>query len=259
MRYIFTLIIMLILLVSCGDLGSGGSSSADSSSDGVQTGVAGSLAQFIIVGDYLYTIDRREMKIFDISTPSQPTRSSKIRLPWDVETIFAYEDKLFIGGNAGMYIYDNSIPTQPTKISSFTHARSCDPVVVSNDVAYVTLNTSNNCGQTTNINRLEMVDISDAANPKLIRTLDMWAPSGLAVDNDTLFICDGDAGLKAFDINLTEDNGTKSVGLRSIYANEEIDCYDLIAKDYNLIVSNHTQIHQIDYSSTPFVESSMLE
>lgn len=246
-----------LLLISCG--GKDGGSRSSSSAGATQTGTAGSLAQFMISGNYLYTIDRSEMKIFDISTPSQPTRSSKVRLPWDVETIFAYEDKLFIGGNSGMYIYDNSVPTQPTRISSFTHARSCDPVVVSNDVAYVTLNTSNNCGQTNNINRLEVVDVSDPAHPKLIRTLDMWAPSGLAVADDTLFICDGDAGLKAFDINLTENNGTKSVGLHSVFTNADIDCFDLIAHNNNLVVSNHKEIRQLDYSTRPFSESSVIQ
>ena len=250
-------IISLFIILGCGD---GDQSSSRSSSDSVATtGVAGSLAQFMISGDYLYTIERNEMKLFDITSPSKPIGISRIRLPWDVETIFAYKDKLFIGGNSGMYIYDNSVPTQPTQISSFTHARSCDPVVVSNDIAYVTLNTNNNCGQTISTNRLEIVDVSNPKEPKLIRTLDMWAPSGLAIADKTLFICDGDAGLKAFDINLTENNGTKNIALKSVFINTEIDCYDLIAYNNNLIISNHSEIQQLDYSSKPFEESGSIK
>ena len=57
--------------------------------------------------------------------------SNKLQVDWQVETIYPFKDKLFIGSNNGMYIYDiNSSPGNPVKVGEFTHARSCDPVLL---------------------------------------------------------------------------------------------------------------------------------
>ncbi|NEW60889.1 hypothetical protein GSY74_06295 [Sulfurovum sp. bin170] len=257
-------LIFLVLLFFAG-CGMSGSSSDSSSSTSVNTagasadsstrsGQGGSLARFAISGDYLYTLNDREMNIFDIQDASEPRKASKIHVPWDVETIFSYKDYLYIGSSSGMYIYDNSIAVQPTHLTDFTHAQSCDPIVVSDDIAFVTLNTRNCWSADNSINRLEIVDVQDPKSPRLIQTVDMWAPTGLGVDGSNLFICDGDSGLKIFDINKSDNNGTVDVLVELKDSYGEIDCYDVIAYDENLIVSNRDEIRQFDYSSFPMEE-----
>jgi len=240
-------------------LGCGGSDVTGNPSS-VSAGISGSKARFSIVGDYLYTINADEMNIFDVTDTSSPLSVSKVHIPFDVETIFAYSNYLYIGASLGFYIYDTTNPTQPTKITNFTHVNSCDPVVVENDIAYVTLNSGNSCfNDFDGVNRLEVIDVRNPKNPELIRTLDMWEPGGLAIDNDNLFICDGNNGLKVFDVNRSEVNGTITVGLNLLESNSKVNCYDVIANSNSLVISNRSEILQFDYSSYPMEELGKIE
>jgi len=219
-----------------------------------RTSTTTSLARFKIVGDYLYTINSTQMDIFDISDASAPQSISKVRLAWDVESLFAYGSYLYIGASSGVYIYDNSIPTQPTKLTTFSRVQSCDPLVVQQDVAYLTLNSNSSCWNSSGVNRLEIIDVQNPTTPTLLKQVDMWEPKALSIDNNLLFICDGSAGLKVFDVNQTEDNSTISVDISSISNESSIDCDNLITSNNHLIVSNTQDIRQFDYSSFPMQE-----
>ena len=237
--------------------GCGGGSSSSSSSDSVSTvtGKAGSLAKYAVVGNYLYTVNSGVMNILDITDASKPKKVSKMHLPWDVETLFSYKNYLYIGAESGVYIYDNSNPTLPTSISQFSHVQSCDPVVVADDIAYVTLNTGSTCwNNRRDTNRLEILDVQNPKHPKLIKSLDMWSPTGLGVDGDKLFICDGDSGLKLFQLERKDEFQDVEINLELKSSDAEIDCYDVIAHDNTLIVSNRENIRQFDYSSLPMEE-----
>ncbi len=254
-NYLLLFIATLVVLGCGGESGSSTGTTASSTT----TGVSGSMARFAISGDYLYTIKGEQMDIFDLSDASNPQSASKVHLPFNVETIFAYKDYLYIGASTGVYIYDKSIPTQPTKIAELSHAQSCDPIVIDDDIAYITLNSSSSCSIYGDVNSLMIVDMQDPTTPAFIKSVDMWAPTGLGVDDGKLFICDGDSGLKIFDINKI-DNGTSiDVNISNIGYNNEIDCYDLIAHQNNLIISNKGEIRQYDYSSFPMYELGQIK
>ena len=233
------------MLIGCGE--------GFDSSSGKTVGEAGSMARFALKGDYLYTLNKSEMNIFDVSEASSPKNISKLHTPFNVETLYSYKNYLYMGASNGVYIYDNSEPTEPSFLTLFIHAQSCDPVVLENDIAYVTLNSSNRCWrqEPMSINRLEVLDMHDPKNPKLIKRMEMWEPKGLAINNNKLFICDGTEGLKVFDVNQTETNSSVKIKLNALAKNKEIDCYDVIASDNTLIVSNQTDIRQFDYSAFP--------
>jgi hypothetical protein len=46
---------------------------------------------------------------------------------------------------------------------------------------------------------LDVIDLQNIANPVLLKSYPMTEPYGLGIDNKTLFVCDGAAGLKIFD------------------------------------------------------------
>ncbi|MFM2359882.1 MAG: hypothetical protein RLY16_1875, partial [Bacteroidota bacterium] len=115
------------------------SSNSSSYAGGSPTGIAGSMSRFALSGDYLYTVGNSELKVVGINSPQDPILLNTINLPWGIETIYPMLDKLFIGGNSGMYIYNISNPTNPTQLGTFTHARVCDPVISDGTYAYVTL------------------------------------------------------------------------------------------------------------------------
>jgi len=218
------------------------SSFAPESAPSVQTGVGGSVARFTIMKDHLYSIDNSNMQVFDIADLDNPVPGANLNIGWGIETIFPYKDNLFIGSQSGMIIYDNSDPSFPTHLSTFAHIISCDPVVVENDIAYVTLRGGSGC-RNDFTNQLDVIDISDLSNPKLLISYPMTNPHGLGIDNGTLFICEGSAGLKVYDAS---DSYKISNNLLAYYG--ELDAYDVIPYQNNLIMVGNKGLYQFDYS-----------
>ncbi|MBK8279937.1 MAG: hypothetical protein IPK94_07395 [Saprospiraceae bacterium] len=52
-------------------------------------------------------------------------------------------------------------------LSTFSHARACDPVYVEGDIAYITLRNGTRCENFTN--ELDVVDITNITSPRLIK------------------------------------------------------------------------------------------
>jgi len=172
------------------------------------TGLGGSMARFTILKDRLYTVDNSSINIFNIEKSDNPFYTNKVNIGWGIETIFPMNDNLFIGSTTGMFVYGASDPDKPNLISSFTHAVSCDPVFVEDNIAYVTLRTGNRCNGINN--QLDVLNIQNILNPKLIKTYQMDNPHGLSVHNDKMVLCEGDFGLKVIDVKNPENIDVKS-------------------------------------------------
>ncbi|HNI44886.1 MAG TPA: hypothetical protein PK230_09345, partial [Chitinophagales bacterium] len=211
-------------------------------SSNVSTGVGGSMARFTIPqnSNQLYVATISTLKTFDISNLSQPTQGGNINLGWNIETIYPFKDKLMIGSQTGMFIYDISVPTSPSYISQFNHAKACDPVVASGNYAYVTLREGNMCGAAGD--ELDVVDISNIYQPTLAKTYPMDGPYGLGVDNNTLFVCDGESGLKIY-------NSTDPLNLVSIKTYKDIQATDVIPYSNLLLMIGEDGFYQYDYSN----------
>ncbi len=212
---------------------------ADGASGG-DTGTGGSMARFTIIGDYLYVVHSGYLQLVTIADPADPNLWSKIAVGWDIETIFPYKDKLFIGSQSGMYVYDNVDPENPTQICKFEHATSCDPVVATDTYAYVTLRSGTMCGGGSN--QLDVLDITDIENPVLIKSYAMQGPYGLSVDGDILFVCDGVAGLKIYNVAVPQD-------ISLIDAFQTFPTYDVILNPPLAIVVGPQGLYQYDYGN----------
>lgn len=207
---------------------------------GTTFGIGGSMARFTLFSEYLYAVDDRDLKIINISDPAQMYKENSIQLTWGgLETIFQYEEKLFFGTQTGMLVYDMANPLSPGYISEFNHINSCDPVVVQDHLAYVTLRTGNNCGA--GVNRLDIVDLKDITLPVLLKSYDMSNPHGLGIDNNSLFICDGGDGLKVYD---AED----PLRLKKTAEFPEIHAWDVIPVNGLLFMIGEDGFFQYDYS-----------
>lgn len=163
-------------------------------------GVGGSMSRFTIVNDYLYAVSNSELYAISIANSTAPQLASSKNMGWNIETIYPFKDRLFIGSRTGMFIYNLSNPAAPTQMSQFSHARSCDPVIADDDYAYVTLRSGTTCFGT--INQMDILDISNLSQPVLKKTVTLDNPHGLAKDGNKLFICDGKSGLKLYDASL---------------------------------------------------------
>ncbi len=195
--------------------------SSGSSSDN-SAGVGGSNARFTLYDKYLYTVDHSSLNTWDLGVATNPEKVSTKHMGWGIETIFPYEDKLFIGSTSGMFIFDNSNPTNPVQTANFRHAQACDPVVVRGNTAYVTLRDGNTCNGFDN--QLDVIDVTNLYNPKLIKSYDMRHPHGLAIRDNDLFICEGDFGLKVFDASDDE-----KIGNNLLTHLTDINAYDVIS------------------------------
>lgn len=204
-------------------------------------GIGGSMARFTLYDDYLYIVDNAALNLFDISNNSNPYFSKRIAISWDIETIFPYNQMLFIGSQSGMYVYSLQNPANPEYISEFSHASACDPVVVEGNYAYVTLRGGNLCGAINS--QLDVIDISYIENPRLLKTYAMKEPYGLGIDNSVLFICDGDAGLKIYDAT---DVMTIDSNMLAHYP--DLNAFDVIPLGSVLLMIGVDGLYQYDYS-----------
>lgn len=209
-------------------------------------GVGGSMARFTIVNNYLYTVGRSTLTAFNISAPSNPINEHSQSMGWNIETIYPLKDKLFIGAQTGMFIYSIANPAAPVYISGFAHVCFNDPVIADDNYAYVTLRATadpSSCRGTiaAQSNELDIVNISDIQNPTLVKVYNMAEPKGLSKDGDHLFICDGKAGLKIFNVANVRD-------IREVKVIKNINPFDVICQNGLAIVIAEEGIYQYDYT-----------
>jgi len=196
-------IFMLFLLGSCTK--ESGNDTANSA------GAGGSTARFTISGNYLYVVDHISLKAFEISDPLKPVFKSKTDIGINIETIFPYNDKLFIGSSSSMYIFSLSKPDYPQQVAKADYIirMSCDPVVAKESVAYATLRSSGPCGGSQSA--LVVYNITNMSSPVLVNTISLSTPYGLGMKDKALYVCEGNSGLRVYDI--TDMYSPKEVGI----------------------------------------------
>jgi hypothetical protein len=217
-----------------------GSTASNSFAGGSPTGIAGSMSRFALVNNVLYTVGDSELKVINVTNTALPVVNNTVQLPWGIETIYPFKDKLFIGGNSGMYMYNITNPYSPVQLGSFTHARVCDPVIADDDYAYVTLRNGTQCAGF--LNELNVVDISNLMAPVLQKKYDLFNPHGLSKDGNLLFVCDGKDGIKVFDAT-----DRQNLVLKKQIPN--LDTYDVIAYNGLMIVVAADGLYQYDYTN----------
>ncbi|HEX8677896.1 MAG TPA: hypothetical protein VF700_11780, partial [Segetibacter sp.] len=204
-------------------------------------GVSGSMARFTLLNNYLYTVTENDLNVFNITTPENPVFANSINLGWGIETIYPFKNNLFIGSQSGMFIFNTTNPELPAQVSQFTHITSCDPVIADDNFAYVTLRSGTNCNGSS-INQLDILNIQKLESTWLVKSYPLTNPHGLSKSGNTLFICDGTAGLKVYDAADVNK-------LRLLQTVEGINAYDIIAQNNNAIVVARDGLYQYDYTN----------
>ena len=209
-------------------------------------GVNGSMSRFTIYQDNLYTVINNTMNIFNL-TGNEPAKAAEnLYIGWNVETIFSYKTNMFMGTPTGMIIYSVADPLKPVFQSSIQHFFGCDPVVVENDIAWVTIRSGNNCGQ--NSNELIVVDVKDVKKPKQIVSYTMTNPKGLGIDNGTLFLCDD--GLKIF-----KASDPLTIMSNKLAHYQGMDGFDVIPFNKTLMMIAEDGLYQYNYSDINNIKS----
>ena len=212
-------------------------------------GQAGSQNRFTVIKDFLYVLNQTELIAYDLEDPTKPRLTQSTFVNWAIETIFPYEDYIFIGSQTGMFIYEiANDPSSPQFVSSFDHAQACDPVFVKNDIAYVTLREGTFCNNA--VNQLDVIDVSNIERPRLIRSYDMDNPHGLSVVDDVLYLCEGESGLKVFDVENLEE-----IDQNRLSHKKGFDAYDAISLSAeHLLIVGKDGLVQFDSSNPKNLE-----
>jgi hypothetical protein len=227
------------------DMAGSALSAASSSS---ATGIVGSMTKMAILNNYLYTIDEQhEAGAVSLADPKKPAATRISLSGFDLETIYPFGSKLFLGSKEGVFIYDVSNPAQPTQEGTFSHGTACDPVIADGDYAYVTLHSGTYCGGASN--ELDVVDVSHLNVPILVSSYPMTRPQGLSKDGNLLFVCDGQTGgVKLFDASDPKK-------LQLVTTIGQTNAYDVIAVDHLLMVVAADGLYQYDYSDPQHVRA----
>ena len=231
-KFRFLFVVLVLLISACTKEGA-----SDTNAAGMQSGTGGSLARFTIAQNRLYVVDNRNLFTYNLSDPAKPSLVNTLFINGNVETIFPYKDKLFIGSTTGMFIYSISNPDAPVKLGSAVHVRSCDPVVANDTVAFVTL-TGGWCGPATD--GLYVHDIKDLLKPVLKKLLPIPTPYGLGLHDKVLYVCCRQNGLMVFNVSdpynpvlkktLTGENFMDVIPISNLlisYVSSGIQLYDI--------------------------------
>ena len=218
--------------------------SSSSTNTGSGSGIAGSMAKMVLMNNYLYTIpEEHSLAILDVSNAPSPSLVSSSFAGYDLETIYPFRDKLFLGSKEGVYIYDVSNPVKPVQQGTFTHGSACDPVIADDNYAYVTLHAGTYCGGSSN--ELDVVNVQNLQQPSLVASYPMTKPEGLSKDNNLLFVCDSLAGVKLYDAG-----NPASLQLLTKIPTGQTVATDVIAANQRLFVIAGGSLYQYDYSNT---------
>lgn len=218
------------------------SSSIRPVSSGNSYGIGGSMARFLTYDDYLYALESTyKLKSIEISNIASPVVKNEQYLWGNVETLFISEGYMYVGTSNGMHILNLDEPEVPLLVSTYQHITACDPVVVSGNLAYVTLRAGNTCGGTQNL--LEVIDIADRKNPSRIAAYAMTEPYGLGIDDNILFICEGEYGLRVYDATNPHD-----IKANQLAEFTDIHAYDLIPLSSFLFTIGEDGFYIYDYS-----------
>ncbi len=205
-------------------------------------GTAGSMARFMLNGEYLHLIAHPwMMKTVDVGNSEEMSIVDSVEVPRNMETLFLLGNRMFIGTTTGMLIWDVTDATNPRQISHYDHITACDPVVADGNYAYVTLRTGTRCANGQNL--LDVIDISSIENPYLVKSYPMFNPHGLGIDGDLLFICDGKAGLKIYD-----KSDPLEIINRRLAHYPDLFAFDVIPMKGTLMLIAEEGLYQYDYS-----------
>jgi len=245
--HFYSTLFLIALFTSCGD---DSNLSAPVGENG--SGVGGSFARFMVVGDFMYTVDTEHIKTLDLSNPADPTQINVQEIATGIESIFRLGERLFIGSSTGLFLYTIGADGIPEKQGEFLYSNfdfpifPCDPVVANDSIAFVSLNSVilvEGCRRDVpvSVNTLNLFDVKDIQNPVLISQTEMDDPQGVGIDGDLLFLCENEFGLKIFDIS-------DPYNLQVVDVLEGVNVHDVIPLNGLLLLVGETNVYQVDYT-----------
>lgn len=209
--------------------------------------LSGSYANMLTIGEYLYLISNTELITYALTDPTQPEEISRTELGFGVESLFIRNNLLFIGSSTTMYIYEAGSDGIPVELNTtdYNSFGTCtrDPIVANDSISYVTLSSTVSFGcDRFELNELRLYDIVNISNPIQVNVLPMEQPKGLGLDDNWLFVCEANDGLKVIDVSDPLD-------LKEVHHFPGFKAFDVIPNNGLLMVVGPDSLYQFDYSN----------
>jgi len=203
--------------------------------------------RFSIVNKYIYEVNKNYLMVYEIVNADTTKLIYCLTLTRyesgkTVKNIFSYKNYLLFSTNSGVLIYNLKNPEVPEYVSEINYMTSRYLVVTNDVVAYLILNSDLEFNR--EINQLDIIDIRNISQPKIVKTIHIPSLTGLSLNGDFLFVFDFNK-LIIFDI----ENPYNPEFIQKI----DIDRpNDIITKNSNnnLIITSLDGIYQFDYSDS---------
>lgn len=212
--------------------------------------LSGSYANMIAAGEYLYVISETDLISYERQENQSLKEVNRQTLGLGLESLHYRTGVLFVGSSQRMYICQlnsDNIPVlkSRTQYTDFSDLRPCDPIVADDEIAIASLSSStqvtdDGCGLI-EVNELRIYDITDLSDPQLVNTHEMTNPKGMALDQDILFVCEKEAGLKVLDMT-DPRNPVEMIHF------PDVDAFDAVATGTTVLVVGSSELAEFDYS-----------
>lgn len=199
----------------------------------------GTLNRISVDYGHIYVISDNTLHVLENGT--EISKVTDKNLSTGSETIYAANNRLYIGSTTDMAIFSANNPSNPYRLSTLEHTESCDPVLPYGNVAYYTLRSAANEGcNDLGENTLNVVDLSNELEPSVIESIELESPYGMTMVMNYLLVGEGANGLTIFD-------ATKPKKIEQVAHVDNVEAFDVMLHPiYSdvIIVSNSTGLQQ---------------
>lgn len=211
-------------------------------------------AEFIYLGP---RTARSGLEVVDIIDPTSPQRAGRFDTAgysWDL--VLSGDHAYVADGTTGVQILDVRNPSRPERLGSFALPGWAHGVSLAGKYAYVTEaqprqppppETNVMPGQLDR-GRLNVIDISEAGNPKRVASYETsWPAVSVAISGDYAYLADGLAGLQVIDL-ADPANPQRIGGLKTVWAARRV----AVSGRYACVVAGYGfEVIDIDDSTNP--------
>ncbi len=193
--------------------------SSGSSAPNPQINTGGSLARLAFCNRSLYVLAADRLTTFRLEGQTLVNARETI-LGQGQESLVLSGDFLYVASQWGLRIFEIGNCGLPVERAFAPRFWNDDPVAIEGERAVVALRSGNT--PTADLDgRLMVYDISDRGNPRVMITLNLHHPVGVALRGGKLYVCDGYSGLLVYDFD-AENPGRLASSLRQTVPDADV-------------------------------------
>lgn len=155
---------------------------------------------------------------------------------------------MHIGSEFEYNIYnlgEDGIPSFESEMNLFEDVTHCDPVIANDSIAFVSISSDldefeNSCRHNRIVQQVSIYDL-EKRNEQIGPIAFLDEPAGIALDENWLFVCERNDGLKVFDVSKPKE-------VIMLHHFPGFSAINVFTNEGMLMVTGENQLIQFDYS-----------